>query len=119
MISDYFNNATTKGVKPKEDKAIEIIAQRIKEVKDYISNYLDNFRDAPWIVEGNPEYTRFYVNHNVFERMKSDWTQKTRIKIEDYDWKALLYYMAKELGYTCNYANGTMGVCLELPPCMK
>ena len=48
--------------------------------------------------------------------MKSEWTTNNKIKLDDQDWRYLIYMVVKDLGYVVSYANGTLGIHSDVPP---
>ena len=66
--------------------------------------------------------THFYVNYNEFERMKTEWVTKYRVKLDDTDWIYFLYHVVKDntaFNVTAIPANGTESVCLDIPPVIR
>ena len=116
MISDYFTYKPEKGEKFNEEKAISVIQKRISDLKDYIKNWLDNNveTDDKWVTAFTM-FSHFYINANVFNNMCSKWCQDNRIKIAEYDWKYLTYQVVKSMGFKVSYADGTLGICLDIP----
>ena len=123
MVSDYFV------CKNKDDnKAIEIVSQRIVELKAYIRNNLmtlpaDNkhwhtasIYTAGIYGIGCHANDHFYVSSYLFDKMKSEWTANNKIKLDDQDWRYLIYMVVKDLGYVVSYANGTLGIHSDVPP---
>lgn len=125
MISEYFFPP-----KMKDEKAQEVVKQRLDEIKNFVHSWCMKFGNGNWGTVSTYSYKptdgtyftvndRFYMNTNHYEQMKNDWINSTRVKIEDTDWKYILYMVVKDMGYQVSYANGTLAVCMDIPPIQK
>lgn len=116
MVSDYFVCKNKD-----ENKAAEEVAKRINDLKDYIkTNLLSLGPLGRWhtatIYHTEHRTDRFYVSSYLFDKMKSEWTTNNKIKLDDQDWRYLIYMVVKDLGYVVSYANGTLGIHSDVPP---
>lgn len=72
----------------------------------------------------DPTADRFYINSNYFERFTSEWTQKTKVKLERIDWLYLIYQVviagsSDNPPYNVGWADGTLGIHMDQPPICK
>lgn len=123
MVSDYFVCKNKD-----ENKAVEEVAKRISDLKSYIrTNLLSMPKDNHWFTASiydaglengifAHQKDHFYVSTYLFEKIKTEWTMKTKIKLDEQDWRYLIYMVVKDLGYVVSYANGTLGIHQDIPP---
>lgn len=87
---------------------------------------LNKNENLVWTVISNKNFydsskDRFYINQKYFEKFTTEWSQKTKTKLEYIDWCYLIMQVVRTRtednpGYNVSWCDSTMAICMELPP---